>query len=600
VPTAETIDWEDCGDRTQCGTVEVPADYDDPAAGTINIAVNVHRATDLDERVGYLFINPGGPGGSGVDFVDLAESTFTGELLESFDIVGFDPRGVGASEPTFACGGEDEQADLLAQLDATPDTDEEIAIGSEAAQLCLESMGPVGFRLHSEFVARDMDEIRTALGAEQISYLGFSYGSALGGWYASLFPERVFSMAVDGAANPLASFETVEEAIEQAQASVGPLHDQLAAAIGSCDSTCPIWNDGDPEGYWYGMVDKFDLVTEAKDGDPTAIVLGVVGHLYSETAWPMLHESIFLLGENDDPSGFVAAIERASFGDGPSIVAHINCLDGWALFPELDLEARVARADAVRDEVDAFTAEQYPLLDAVELPEQAGSCIFYGAFDPPVFDGTYDGGGIPILVVGNTSDPVTPFIRSEQFATEVLADGRLVKVEHSSHVVYPGNPCINDLIHTALIDQEYPTEELTCEAVVGLGEISLVPVEFPDGAMSVRPAGWTELAPGAYVSEALGALVVFQPTGGDVQGTIGLIESQAGGSTAERVGEVDINGVTWSIFAINVPAEDAALQFAISPGPDGVMVLGQSGIDDIDELASKVLRPAIEAFVPAG
>ncbi len=118
------------------------------------------------------------------------------EVLDHFDIVGFDPRGVGASEPAFACGAPGERLALLATIDLPIDTDSEVAAGEAAANLCIESMGPVGGLLHSEYVARDMDEIRKALGADRISYLGFSYGSTLGVWYATLFPGSVRAMVV--------------------------------------------------------------------------------------------------------------------------------------------------------------------------------------------------------------------------------------------------------------------------------------------------------------------------------------------------------------------------------------------------------------------
>ena len=179
----EQIDWDICEwllvDGTsvelECGFVEVPADYRNPEAGSINIAVNVHRATSPDKRIGYLFVNPGGPGGSGLEFVVLTPlGQFSDEITERFDIVGFDPRGVGSSEPKFACGEPGEQLALRASVsaDGIIDTPEEIAAGKAAANLCIESMGPVGGLLNSAYVAVDMDGIREALGAEQISYWG--------------------------------------------------------------------------------------------------------------------------------------------------------------------------------------------------------------------------------------------------------------------------------------------------------------------------------------------------------------------------------------------------------------------------------------------
>ena len=176
----EVIEWSLCEFILECGFVEVPADYRNPDAGSIKIAVNVRRADHQDQRIGYLFVNPGGPGASGLELVQDSEFAFADELMARFDIIGFDPRGVGASEPEFACGAPGEQLALLNSIDGDIDTPEETATGEASANLCIESMGSVGGLLHSEYVARDMDEIRRALGAEQVSYLGYSYGSDAG------------------------------------------------------------------------------------------------------------------------------------------------------------------------------------------------------------------------------------------------------------------------------------------------------------------------------------------------------------------------------------------------------------------------------------
>ena len=232
--------------------MEVPADYRVPGAGRIAIAVNVHRALSPGERIGYLLVNPGGPGGSGLELAFAARhGAFAEALLERFDIVGFDPRGVGASEPAFACGAPGEQLALLAAIEPPVDTPAEMAAGEAAAALCIESMGPVGGLLHSEYVARDMEEIRQALGAPEISYLGFSYGSTLGVWYATLFPGSVRAMAVDAADNPVDEARTRERRLAEALEEIAPFALLLERALGACaDPECPIYNDGDPVRYF--------------------------------------------------------------------------------------------------------------------------------------------------------------------------------------------------------------------------------------------------------------------------------------------------------------------------------------------------------------
>ncbi len=463
-PAGEKIEWTTCGRfEIECGFVEVPTDYRDPGAGSISIAVNVHRAMSQDKRIGYLFVNPGGPGESGVEFVHYVPyGMFDDEVVARFDIVGFDPRGVGASEPSFACGGPGEQLALIAMIEGAIDTLDEIAAGEASANLCIESMGPVGGLLHSQYVANDMNEIRRALDADQISYLGFSYGSTLGIWYATLFPESVRAMVVDGADNPVDLAATQQERVDEALEEVAPIAALLEQALTACaDPECPIYNDADPIGYFKQAVTKLDLVNSAADDHPLAGLFGVVSTLYSEETWPSLWLGLFELNENDDPS---TLLEFARIQLGPEPAAanfslHVNCLDDWVLHPALD---RLTRLD---DSViiEAVIGEMFPLLESIN-PWFPGPCLFYDQFAPEPFEGSLDGGGVPILVVGNRSDPFTPIGESEELVVETLNNGYLLETSHFRHVVYPDNECVNNHVHRVLIDGVYPTERrLFCE-----------------------------------------------------------------------------------------------------------------------------------------
>ncbi len=495
VPTAEPepaaagerIDWIKCGTGRECGSIAVPADYRDPEAGSIRIALSVHWATSPDKRIGYLFVNPGGPGGSGVDLVAVArKGGFSDEILERFDIIGFDPRGVETapkmvaalkkrgrdpstvgwgSEIEFACGEPGEQLALLASIDMPIDTPEEIAIGEAAANLCIESIGPVGGLVHSEYVANDMDEIRKALGAEQISYLGFSYGSELGVWYATLFPDSVRAMAVDGARNPFPSDPNQAERAPEPEIDGAAAYEaRLAAALAACaDPACPIYNDGDPVGYFKQAVSKIDLVNAAAN-HPEAGLFGVISATLNEKDWPGLWRGLFDLYERDDPAILVKyARKRSKITElGASFNSHVNCLDQWVVDPENDRAARLEKeaeafADASKD------SEKYPLLGPISatLPKV---CTFYDQFAPEPLAGPFDGGGLPILVVGNRDDPRTSFSDSEEVATVVLSNGYLVETSHYKHIAYPQNQCVNDHIHRALIDLALPSaRRVFCE-----------------------------------------------------------------------------------------------------------------------------------------
>ena len=460
----DTVVWFDCGIAgLECGVVTVPVDYREAAAGTLQIFIAVHRATDPDKRIGYLVVNPGGPGGSGVEMAAGAlygpGAVFTAPVLERFDIVGFDPRGVGSSEPVFVCGEPGEQLALLSRVDPPYDSDLEFAAGESAVRLCVESMGAAAGLLHTEYVARDMDEIRKALGAEQVSYFGASYGSTLGVWYATLFPAAVRAMVVDGADNPVDDVSTVEARVANVIDELRQFDVLLGEALDACDSPdCPMYNDGDPRGYFTENVDALDAVVEATGGNPMAGALSILTPLYSREAWPYLWDGYSRLVEDGDTS-VLAEFALLQLGDttgGITFTEHVNCLDSWMLNPQLDRTVRLSDESAM---VEAVRRE-LPLLAYLDT-SAPNTCAFYDLLDLGSFGGSLDGGGVPIVVIGNPEDPATPFSESLELVEETLSNGYLVQAEHFAHVVYPNNECANEIVHAALIDLELPVERTT-------------------------------------------------------------------------------------------------------------------------------------------
>lgn len=196
---AQAVEWEDCDGGFECATVEAPLSWQYPTAGTIDLAVKRHPATG--NKQGSLLVNPGGPGGSGVDYVTFAWSTFGEPLRDAFDVVGFDPRGVGASTPVRCF--DDARKDKSLAMDF--DLDDDAGLAAMAAEhaawgaACAESTGDLLGTVDTQSAARDMDLLRAVLGDEALHYLGFSYGTQLGATYAGLFPERVGAMVLDGA-----------------------------------------------------------------------------------------------------------------------------------------------------------------------------------------------------------------------------------------------------------------------------------------------------------------------------------------------------------------------------------------------------------------
>ena len=182
--------------------------------------------------------------------------------------------------------------------------------------------------------------------------------------------------------------------------------------------------------------------------------------LYSQDFWPLLWQGLFALHEDDDPS-ILLEFALLQLGEDPGAVSftgHVNCLDSQVLYPELDRDTRLADAEAAFDVME----ERFPLL-ALMSPPLPSACLFYDQFAPDPLQGPLDGGNVPILIIGNHADPATSFSESEELATDTLSNGYLVETTHISHIVFPHNPCVNTLVHQALISGQYPeARRVTC------------------------------------------------------------------------------------------------------------------------------------------
>ena len=193
--TPEPIEWDDCG-GIECATLDVPLDYSEP--GGEQIELYVVRTPATGERKGALFTNPGGPGASGAEFAEVLPFILPSEITEHFDIVGVDPRGIGGSTP-IDCGVDATELYAVDPTIETPEDEEALLdVSQRYVDDCAAKYGDLLPHVGTRDVARDMDTVRAAMGDEQLSYLGISYGTAIGQVYADLFPERVRSMVIDG------------------------------------------------------------------------------------------------------------------------------------------------------------------------------------------------------------------------------------------------------------------------------------------------------------------------------------------------------------------------------------------------------------------
>ena len=456
-PVYGPIEWDEYDDAIDVGTLEVPVDYGRPDGEQFELFLARFNAIDQDNRIGSLLINPGGPGFGGTDYAFLAAQLFDRALLERFDIIGWDPRGTGESDPAIDC--IDDYDPYFTDIDSTPEDDAEhaelVGKAEDFARQCIGANASIIQHVGTNNSARDIDAIRQALGEDQISFFGFSYGSELGATWATLFPDTVRAAVLDGAADPNA--DALESSLQQMagfQASLQTFLDRCGA-----DPGCEFHNDGDALGAFVELMAELDAnPVPAEEGRPPVnrdvATTAVVQAMYAEAYWPALERSL-AEAQQGNGGGLLALHDSyyqrsfdGTYGDELEAFQVISCADT----PE--------RKSV--EEVDAETPrfqEVAPLL----VPEgTAGSyfCTFMPeALDPRV-EITGEGAG-PIVVIGTTGDPATPFESTVRMA-EALEDGRLVVVEADQHTGYGVNRCVIELVNDYLIDLDAPDDGTEC------------------------------------------------------------------------------------------------------------------------------------------
>ncbi len=459
---ATALDWGDCkatedapapGDDWQCATLKVPLDWSKPDGRTIGLALIRARATG-DDRLGSLLFNFGGPGGSGVSMLPSYAGTAS-ELRERYDLVSFDPRGVAASEGVRCRDDKSIQA-AEATVDGTPDTPaEERAFLEDAADFgkgCQKAAGELMAHVSTTDTARDMDRIRQALGDEKLNYFGISYGTELGGVYAHLFPKKVGRMTLDAVVDP--SADTVGHAKNQALGFQLALDNYLKST------------GRDPE---QGSREIAELLRRI-DAEPlpassgreltqTLAVTGIVLPLYSKDGWPAL----------------TSALEAAQDGDGTELLA---LADGYN---ERSAEGEYGTTTHSQRVISCLDARQRPTVEETKklLPEFEEISPVFGAFlgwdtagwchDWPV-PGQHDTpdvsapGAAPVLVVGNTGDPATPYEGARRMADELGEDvGVVLTWKGEGHGAYgSGSDCVDSAVNAYLLDGTVPEDGKVC------------------------------------------------------------------------------------------------------------------------------------------
>jgi len=457
---AQDLDWSDCGDGFECATLTAPRDYDDPAGATIEVAVNRLPSTGTADRIGSLLINPGGPGASGMDYARTPD-VVSGTILDAFDLVGFDPRGVGASTPIECLG--DAAFDEFVAVDGTPDDEAEVATLDEAsrefAEACEATSGELLPHVGTADVARDVDLLRRVLGDDELYFLGKSYGTFIGAVYADLFPEHVGRLVLDGALDP--SQSSLEQGIAQAEGFDGALNAFAADCADDADCTLD-GSAADIAGQVGGLLAEADAtplptITDRSLNESLA-TFGVAVALYDrEYGWPLLQEALSTALEGDGTILLTLSdiyFERQDDGtygsNSNEVNVAVNCID----------HGDAAGLDAVADDLPLYL-DRAPVFGSL-LAYSSLVCSHWPV-DPQLQPHEVTApGAAPILVVGTTRDPATPYAAAVALADQ-LESGVLLSFDGDGHTAYGlGSTCVDGAVDTYLLTGEPPADGTSC------------------------------------------------------------------------------------------------------------------------------------------
>ncbi|MEZ4553625.1 MAG: alpha/beta hydrolase [Dehalococcoidia bacterium] len=446
--------WSGCGRQFECATLAVPVDYEQPTGRQIEVRLIRLPAREPSARIGALLSNPGGPGGSGIEFMRSWSRIVDGDIRDRFDLVSFDPRGVGESSPLLC---HDNARELIG-LDPVPSTADEWAevrrVIREFAELCAERGGEVLPFLGSLDVARDMDRIREALGEERITYVGYSYGTVLGALYAELFPERLRAAVLDGPVD--LSLSPDELNVTQAAGFERALQHFIADCL---ERDCALARDGDPVSALAEMVERArEAPIPSADADrpagPGEAFLAIVASMYREAFWPSLVQAVEA-GLDGDGTWLVQLADRLwgrrgdEYNNSIEMNTAVNCLD-----------YEYSRDPAHYEEAGREAEQVSPTFGAA-FGATGLACAYWAAPSKPI--GAPDAPGAPpLLVVGTTGDPATPFEWALAMRRD-LVTSTLLTFEGEGHTAYAsGSRCVDDVVNAYLLDLALPEDGAIC------------------------------------------------------------------------------------------------------------------------------------------
>ncbi|KOX47638.1 alpha/beta hydrolase [Streptomyces sp. NRRL F-7442] len=464
----QKLAWRDCGvPGFQCATMKAPLDYAKPTEGDVRLAVARKKATGPGKRLGSLLVNPGGPGGSAIGYLQqYAGVGYPAKVRAQYDMVAVDPRGVARSEPVECLDGR--EMDTFTQTDTTPDDAGETDALVDAYKKFAEGCGADAPKLlrHVSTVeaARDMDVLRAVLGDEKLNYVGASYGTFLGATYAGLFPDRTGRLVLDGAMDP--SLPARRMNLEQTAGFETAFQSFAKDCVKRSD--CPLGGKGtSPEQVGKNLTSFFDDLDAkpipAGDADSRRLTeslatTGVIAAMYDEGAWQQLRESLTSAMKEKDGAGLLilsdSYYERGADGGYSNLMyanAAVNCLD---------LPAAFSSPDKVRDALPDF--EKASPVFGEGLAWASLNCAYWPVKPTGEPHRIEAAGATPIVVVGTTRDPATPYRWAQALAGQ-LSSGRLLTYEGDGHTAYGrGSACIDSAINTYLLTGTAPEDGKRC------------------------------------------------------------------------------------------------------------------------------------------
>jgi pimeloyl-ACP methyl ester carboxylesterase len=459
----QDVTWKNCGGGSDCTTLKAPVDWAAPDGEQIELAVARHKAEGTS--MGSLLVNPGGPGGSGFDYAQgFVPSS---GVYANYDIIGFDPRGVGRSTP-IVCFTEDADRDEM--IYGTYDD----PYGSEGWQAeladrqkewvdaCAENTGELLAHIDTVSVAHDMDMMRAVLGDDKLNYLGYSFGTYIGTVYAELFPEKVGRMVLDGAVSP--PFGTFTQLADQMAGfdSAFRAYMEWCLDSGSCPFDGPL-SQALAEAHALALSVDGDGM-ESGDGrvlDSATVGTGIALALYNEANWSYISAMFEGLMQGDAQTAFLLADsyngrQGGTYADRSlDVYFAVTCAEGDIGTDDVDLIEGLGIMDEKGPYVGGILAlDDYTLLEA--------ACSQW-PHPRPEFPTEFDAAGAPpILVIGTTNDPATPYASAVELS-ETLESGVLITYEGEGHTVYGnGVACIDDLVDEYFVDDVVPTADPKC------------------------------------------------------------------------------------------------------------------------------------------